>query len=171
MSILRILSYIRRQHHLVCKFEAIGSGFTSPTDKVTKLTFRISIFNFFYITPLILGWLCNYYESINLESWLSLWYSTRCLHAQRSAFGFTQAREFCPIYQDATVVSGQTLNHSHFHYQGQPEPAFFFVKYLSYFTTGIACALWTVNGKTFSSYRDFYLKVFFGRSRVPTRIH
>lgn len=159
---------------MVYKFEVVGGSSTLPTEKVSKLTFRISFFTFFYITPLFIGWLCNYYQSINMENWLNLWYSTRCLHAQRSAFGFTQSRELCPIFQDATVIpSVKSINHSNFYYQGQgqPEPILFFVKYLSYFTAGIACALWTINGKTFSSYSDFYVKVFFGRSRVPTRIN
>lgn len=154
------------------KFEAVGGGTIPPIEKVSKLTFRISVFTFLYITPVIIGLFCTYYQAINMESWLSSWYSTRCLHAQRSAFGFTQPRELCPIFQDATAVaSGQVVSHRHHHYQGQPEPILFFVKYLSYFTAGIACALWTVNGKTFSSYSDFYVKVFYGRTRVPTRIH
>lgn len=34
-----------------------------------------------------------------MNSWLTSWYATRCLHAQRGLFGFTQPREACPIIE------------------------------------------------------------------------
>ena len=64
--------------------------------------------------------------------------------------------------------------------ENQPQPLLFFLKYLANFTSGIACAVWTLNGKTVATYGDFFARIFFrntadrqrGRpSRVPTRVH
>ncbi|KAI1710207.1 frizzled/Smoothened family membrane region domain-containing protein [Ditylenchus destructor] len=154
ISIMRIRSYIKGQR--LSKFET-----EAASDKISKLMLRISSFSLLYIVPMIVGQLCTYYQALNMESWLTTWYSTRCLHAQRGAFGFTQSREFCPIDDGHMLVRVHET----------PEPVLFFVKYLCHFTVGIACAIWTVNGKTFNSYGEFYARVFYGRSRVPTRVH
>ncbi|KAI1702861.1 frizzled/Smoothened family membrane region domain-containing protein [Ditylenchus destructor] len=154
ISIMRIRSYIKGQR--LSKFET-----EAASDKISKLMLRISSFSLLYIVPMIVGQLCTYYQALNMESWLTTWYSTRCLHAQRGAFGFTQSREFCPIDDGHMLVKVHET----------PEPVLFFVKYLCHFTVGIACAIWTVNGKTFNSYGEFYARVFYGRSRVSTRVH
>lgn len=152
---MRIHSYIKGQRVVVASKYDISEA---TSEKISKLVIRISSFTLLYIVPVIIGELCTYYQVVNMDSWLTSWYSTRCLHAQRSAFGFTQPRNCCPI------LEAREVNDS-------PEPALFFIKYLSYFTVGIACAIWTVNGKTFNSYADFYARVFYGRTRVPIRAH
>uniref|UniRef100_A0A915D9U2 G-protein coupled receptors family 2 profile 2 domain-containing protein n=1 Tax=Ditylenchus dipsaci TaxID=166011 RepID=A0A915D9U2_9BILA len=150
ISIMRIRSYIKGQR--LNKLEATEAA----SEKISKLMLRISSFSMLYIVPMIVGQVCTYYQALNMENWLTTWYSTRCLHAQRGAFGFTLSREFCPI-DDGTMV------------HETPEAVIFFIKYLCYFTVGVACALWTINGKTLNSYGEFYARIFYGRSRVPTR--
>lgn len=81
------------------------------------------------------------------------WYVTRCLHAQRSTFGFTLSRSHCPVSGDEALLDRAT-----------PDPTFFFLKYLAHFTIGIACAFWTVNGKTVLSYGNFCGRIFYGIS-------
>lgn len=153
VSIMRIRSYIKG--HQMAKFTSNEAA----TEKIGKLMLRISSFAILYIVPIIVGLLCTYYQATNMDNWLTNLYSTRCLHAQRGAFGFTQARELCPIADRAIVSS-------------TPEAALFFAKYLCLFTVGIACAIWTINGKTFTSYGEFYSRIFCRtHSRVPTRVH
>lgn len=152
---MRIHSYIKGQRVVVASKYDISEA---ASEKISKLVIRISSFTLLYIIPLIIGELCTYYQAINMDSWLTSWYSTKCLHAQRSAFGFTQTRDTCPILEARNV-------------HNTPKAALFFIKYVSYFTVGIACAIWTINGKTFNSYADFYARVFYGRTRVPVRPH
>lgn len=91
-----------------------------------------------------------------MDAWLTSWYATRCLHAQRGLFGFTQPRESCPIVE-ANLVDKY------------PNFWIFCCKYVAQLSVGLACVVWTINGKTFNSYGDFYARVIHGRSRVPTR--
>lgn len=117
---------------------------------------RISTFAVLYLTASVIYCLCLFYQAMNMDTWLTSWYTTRCLHLQRGPFGFTQPRELCPINEAA-------LNNQ------LPDLWLFCGKYVAQLSVGVACAVWTINGKTFNSYGDFYARVFMGRARVPTR--
>ncbi|KAI6239455.1 hypothetical protein M3Y99_00580500 [Aphelenchoides fujianensis] len=149
VSILRIRSYIKEQRPALSKFEA-ASG------KISRLMIRISTFAVLCLVSMVVYTLCIFYQALNMDAWLTSWYATRCLHAQRGTFGFTQPREMCPI-DEAEAVGAQ------------PNFWFFCCKYVAQLSVGLACVVWTINGKTFNSYGDFYARVIHGRSRVPTR--
>ncbi|KAI3413765.1 hypothetical protein GPALN_011246 [Globodera pallida] len=158
ISIMRIRSYIKGHRFVANKFEQADAS-----DKLSKLMFRIGCFSLLYVLPMAVGIFCSFYQAENVAHWISSWYSTRCLHAQRSAFGFTHPRAQCPI-GDGVQLSRH------------PDPLLFFLKYLSNFSTGIACVVWTLNGKTVASYGDFLARLFTSRERrrgrpirVPTR--
>ncbi|KAL3085018.1 hypothetical protein niasHS_010087 [Heterodera schachtii] len=160
VSILRIRSYIKGHRFVANKFEQ-----TDASDKLSKLMFRIGCFSLIYVLPMAVGIFCAFYQTENIGHWLTNWYSTRCLHAQRSAFGFTHPRAQCPVGDDVQLSR-------------QPDPVLFFLKYLSHFSIGIACVVWTLNGKTVASYGDFLARLFSSRGhrrgrpiRVPTRPH
>uniref|UniRef100_A0A183BIC6 Frizzled-4 n=1 Tax=Globodera pallida TaxID=36090 RepID=A0A183BIC6_GLOPA len=158
ISIMRIRSYIKGHRFVANKFEQADAS-----DKLSKLMFRIGCFSLLYVLPMAVGIFCSFYQAENVAHWITSWYSTRCLHAQRSAFGFTHPRAQCPI-GDGVQLSRH------------PDPLLFFLKYLSNFSTGIACVVWTLNGKTVASYGDFLARLFTSRERrrgrpirVPTR--
>uniref|UniRef100_A0A915LX17 Frizzled-4 n=1 Tax=Meloidogyne javanica TaxID=6303 RepID=A0A915LX17_MELJA len=85
--------------------------------------------------------------------------------SQRAVFGFTQQRDYCPITDQIEL-------------ENQPGPLLFFLKYLANFTVGIACAVWTLNGKTVVIYGEFMSRLCMGKennrgrpTRLPTRVH
>ncbi|CAD5207512.1 unnamed protein product [Bursaphelenchus okinawaensis] len=150
ISILRIRSYIKGQ-----KAAPLGK-FEAASGKISRLMIRITTFASLFMIASVVYCVCLFYQAVNMDSWLTSWYGTRCLHLQRGKFGFTQQRELCPINQAALT------NES-------PDWLMFCGKYVAQLSVGVACAVWTINGKTFNSYGDFYARVFLGRSRVPTR--
>ncbi|KAF7633829.1 hypothetical protein Mgra_00006798 [Meloidogyne graminicola] len=158
VSILRIRSYIKCNQFITNKFEN-----AEASEKLGRIMLRISCFSFLYGLPMFISCYCSYYQTINMEKWLTNWYSTRCLHAQRAVFGFTQQRDYCPI-EDGIGL------------ENQPAPILFFLKYLANFTVGIACAVWTLNGKTVVIYGEFISRLCMredrGRpTRLSTRVH
>ncbi|CAD5210879.1 unnamed protein product [Bursaphelenchus xylophilus] len=150
ISILRIRSYIKGQ-----KAAPLGK-LEAASGKISRLMIRITMFAALYMMASVAYCVFLFYQAVNMDSWLTSWYGTRCLHLQRGSFGFTQPRELCPINQAALT------NES-------PDLLMFCGKYVAQLSVGVACAVWTINGKTFNSYGDFYARVFLGRSRVPTR--
>ncbi|KAE9552248.1 hypothetical protein FO519_004526 [Halicephalobus sp. NKZ332] len=160
ISIIRIRSYIKGRNL---------SKFSPPEDaseKLFRLMTRMTIFGLLFSIPAAFSVFSNFYQSSHLESWLTTWYSTRCLHAQRASFGFTQPRELCPLVAappQAVVGALETA---------EPDPILYFLKHLPFFVVGLACAIWALNGKTFASFRDCCdRQCHRGRSRVPTVDH
>nr|CAD2187715.1 unnamed protein product [Meloidogyne enterolobii] len=160
VSILRIRSYIKCNRFVTNKFEN-----AEASEKLGRIMLRITCFSLLYVLPMFVSCYCSYYQTINMEAWLTNWYSTRCLHAQRAVFGFTQQRDYCPITDQIEL-------------ENQPGPLLFFLKYLANFTVGIACAVWTLNGKTVVIYGEFMSRLCMGKennrgrpTRLPTRVH
>lgn len=124
-------------------------------DKLEKLMLRISAFSFMYIVPTVVAAACIGYQSFMMGHWLASWYERRCTHTpDRTAFGFPQGRETCPQLEQRV---------------SPPEFLVFVFKYLMQLVVGITCAVWICSSKTVTSWYNFYARVVYRRSRVPTQ--
>jgi hypothetical protein len=143
---------------------------------------RMTMFVLFFAIASSLSIFAQFYQTIHLEEWLTSWYSTRCLHAKRASFGFTQSRETCPLISSTGSSLGGSpgLSGSGIPSQilvgnlisSEPSPLLYFSKHLQFFIIGFSCAIWIFNGKTFQSFRDCWdRQCHRGRSRVPTVDH
>ena len=104
-----------------------------------------------------------YKKTYNSVYWTNNFHLIFYFLAQRAVFGFTQQRDYCPI-EDGIGL------------ENQPGPILFFLKYLANFTVGIACAVWTLNGKTVVIYGEFMSRLCMGEDRgrsvrLSTRVH
>jgi frizzled protein 1/7 len=174
VSCIRIRSYIKCQP----KYGATEKA----SENLFLLMTRMTMFVLFFAIASSLSIFAQFYQTIHLEEWLTSWYSTRCLHAKRASFGFTQSRETCPLISSTGSSLGGSpgLSGSGIPSQilvgnlisSEPSPLLYFSKHLQFFIIGFSCAIWIFNGKTFQSFRDCWdRQCHRGRSRVPTVDH
>ncbi len=120
-------------------------------DKLEKLMLRISVFSVMYVVPALATLACLLYQSTMMSSWLQYWFQRLCITAgTKSLYGFHFP---CPS-KSSKVVKAEHL--------------VFIVKYFVALIVGITCAVWILSGKTLTSWHNFYARVVWRRSRVPT---
>lgn len=121
----------------------------TKTDKLEKLMIRIGIFSVLYTVPATIVIACYFYEQSNFGSWMVTWHHEMCKESK-------VYRLPCPL--------------DHVDQKQLPRPDFtvFMIKYLMSLIVGITSGFWIWSGKTFMSWKNFYLRL---QGRHPHHPH
>jgi frizzled protein 1/7 len=128
------------------KIRTIMKSDGTKTDKLEKLMVRIGVFSVLYTVPATIVIACYFYEQASRDTWMLHWFTKECLASSTDA-----PREGIEL-----LKSGD-----------KPWPDFnvFMIKYLMTVIVGITSGVWIWTGKTLSSWKRFYAKIFGSNKR------
>uniref|UniRef100_T1JLV3 Uncharacterized protein n=1 Tax=Strigamia maritima TaxID=126957 RepID=T1JLV3_STRMM len=120
----------------------------TKTDKLEKLMIRIGIFSVLYTVPATIVIGCYFYEQNNMNSWMVSWHNDICKRYYKIPCPEDRPDNFWP----------------------KPDFTVFMIKYLMSLIVGITSGFWVWSGKTFSSWKNFYVKIYGGRPQPQAYI-
>lgn len=117
------------------KIRTIMKSDGTKTDKLEKLMVRIGIFSVLYTVPATIVIACYFYEQSSREDWMKTWYNGVCKQSNG---------------EQCLPSSGSSF----------PDFNVFMIKYLMSVIVGITSGVWIWTGKTVSSWKGFYERIF-----------
>lgn len=135
----------------LCNIRTVMKHDGTKTDKLEKLMIRIGVFSLLYTVPAMVVIGCYVYELIFLPTWMLGLQKRLCENKQYSIP--------CPV-----PPPGESSRYEY------PKPLFavFMMKYFMALIVGITSGFWVWSGKTFSSWKNVYLRMC-GRKPINTQ--
>ena len=118
------------------KIRTIMKSDGTKTDKLEKLMVRIGIFSVLYTVPATIVIACYFYEQSSREDWMVTWYN------------------------EVSSIPGNEYRRLPSSGSRWPDFNVFMIKYLMSVIVGITSGVWIWTGKTVSSWKGFYCKIF-----------